>query len=552
MSGNDERAISVDDTLAEQAQAHGEDRAVPRELAHYHVLGELGRGAMGVVYLAEDRRLDRKVAIKTLGAGDDERARRRLVREAKALARLADPNVVRIYEIGETADLAYIVMEFVEGRTMRAWLGERARSVDEILAVFRAVARGLQAIHAAGMVHRDVKPDNIMIDGRGRVLVMDLGIARGDLGDTGEIGDEGARDDEARREPASFTAVAEVLTRTGTLLGSPAYMAPEQFVGAGVTVKADQFSLCVTLWEAIYGERPFAGRTVGQLMEATSAGRLRQPGSERAPAWLRRVLERGLAAEPGRRFESMAALQEALEGPPRSRVGSLVLVLVAVVLGLGVLALYLALDDEGIRGTGAAEGEAATEMTVPQTSSVPPADDPVQPSGAEAWRAGAPLVLDHLPSCVSLAPNGRDLVYVGKDSRWHVDLDTGSKRNLGPSVSCWQHFAGDGSFWYGSGPIEPLGLWRRTSFEDEATYISASRGPFCLLERSGRLLAFEQGSLRLRDREGSELRSIDIGLRSLEAPRSLTCDERHERAVALLKVDSGYRLLEIDFSGETT
>jgi serine/threonine protein kinase len=281
-----------------------------RRLGHYLLLDEIGRGGMGVVYAAHDSKLDRKVAIKMLRSEGNANLQRRLVREAMAMAKLAHPCVVTVHEIGEHEGAAFLVMEYVEGQTLRQWLAAGQRSLGEILQVFSAAGRGLAAIHQAGLIHRDFKPDNLMIRASGQVLVMDLGIARADSSTTMPV---------AGLDDASVASVD--LTRDGALLGSPAYMAAEQFAGAEATPKSDQFSFCVTLWEALYGERPFATDNMAALIDAVSSGRKREPKRRNIPLALRSVLDRGLQVDPQVRFESMTDLLAALElaSGPRTR-----------------------------------------------------------------------------------------------------------------------------------------------------------------------------------------------------------------------------------------
>ncbi|MCA9690977.1 MAG: serine/threonine protein kinase, partial [Myxococcales bacterium] len=283
-------------------------------IGRYVVLDELGAGSMGVVYAAYDPELDRKVALKlvrpelawTSGAGDGVDARARILREAQALARLAHPNVVAIHDVGEHRDGVWLAMEFVDGVTLGTWLKEQARSWREVLGVLDAAGRGLVAAHAAGLLHRDFKPENVMVGRDGRVRVMDLGLARS--------ADAATKVDEARpvlRETPSVLSLQ--VTRVGTLLGTPAYMAPEQLCGLEVDARADVFAFCVTLWRALYGERPFAGDTLEELQANVVGGRRRRPPSgSRVPGWLRGVCERGLEVAPEQRWPSMQALLDAL------------------------------------------------------------------------------------------------------------------------------------------------------------------------------------------------------------------------------------------------
>jgi tetratricopeptide (TPR) repeat protein/tRNA A-37 threonylcarbamoyl transferase component Bud32 len=279
----------------------------------YTVLGPLGRGAMGEVYAAYDPELDRKVALKILhrvADGADERSRGRLLREAKAIAKLRHPNVILVHDAGTIDGRVFLAMEHVEGQTLAAWLAEKPRTRKEIVDVFAAAGRGLHAAHAAGIAHRDFKPQNVMVDGTGGVRVMDFGLAR-------EIGET---------EPAAATAPMDVdlpgahalpLTRTGEIVGTPLYMPPEGFKTQRADARSDQFSFCVALYQALYGAHPFGGKNLGELIAAVTAGRvLPPPPKSTVPPWLRRVVLRGLSADPAARWPSMEALTAALEHDP--------------------------------------------------------------------------------------------------------------------------------------------------------------------------------------------------------------------------------------------
>ncbi len=367
-----------DDTQVDDATLAGtrdaEVSRVPSELTiesgarlgRYVVLQRLGSGGMGVVYAAYDAQLDRKVALKLLRTQGSELARIRLLREAQALARLSHPNVVQVYEIGELGEQAYLVMEFVDGITLAAWRRERARSRADILDVFVAAGRGLAAAHAAGLVHRDFKPDNVMIRGDGRVLVMDFGLA---VGEASRASDEPQAEPEPRRSGSMLASSGE-LTATGALLGTPAYMAPEQFLALGADAQTDQFGFCVALWEALYGARPFAGKDLVALTLAVTSGELVRPEHDELPRWLREVIERGLAREPSGRWPSMQALLDALTHDPTRRrrvvlsvAGSLALLLGAT---LGVLLVQDRREDEQ-RELCAREGEAIRDAWRPST-----------------------------------------------------------------------------------------------------------------------------------------------------------------------------------------
>ncbi|MBP6633298.1 MAG: serine/threonine protein kinase [Kofleriaceae bacterium] len=295
------------------------------QLGRYQLGRVLGRGAMGVVYAAHDPELDREVAIKLLrGAASADRLRR----EAQALARLVDPHVVRVYDVGEADGRVFVAMELVEGMNLRQWLAS-ARSVPERVAVLRAAGRGLVAAHQAGLIHRDFKPDNVLIADDGRVLVTDFGLARS------------ADPPPSQDGPAPSTAApsSEVLTATGALVGTPAYMAPEQIDGQPAPA-SDQYAFAVTAWEALFGQRPFQGGTLAELAAATRRAAPRRPGEVEVPPRVEAALVRGLSADPAARFPSVAALLDALapiEAPTQSRrwpwlAGGAVAV-VAVVLG---------------------------------------------------------------------------------------------------------------------------------------------------------------------------------------------------------------------------
>ncbi|HWM87260.1 MAG TPA: serine/threonine-protein kinase [Kofleriaceae bacterium] len=268
-------------------------------LHRYVVLDEVGAGAMGVVYAAYDASLDRKVAVKLVRDPDRPAAHARLLREAHALAQLSHPNVVAVFDVGTHGDQVFVAMEFVAGTTLRSWL-MGTRGWREVLAVFRRAGEGLAAAHSAGIVHRDFKPDNLLIDGDGRVRVGDFGLAL----------------IERDRNPVSDAPV-----RFAAASGTLAYMAPEQQTGRGPTdARADQFSFCVSLHEALCGERPFGAEDAPDLVERIAAGAIRPPPRGRVvPAWLRKIIRRGLADDPDARYPSMDALLADIDRATRAR-----------------------------------------------------------------------------------------------------------------------------------------------------------------------------------------------------------------------------------------
>jgi serine/threonine protein kinase len=312
------------------------DRYVVHEL--------LGRGGMGLVYTAHDPDLGRWVAIKLLRAsaapGDSvSLGQARLLREAQAMAQLSHPNVMPVYDVGKYRESVFIAMELVRGLTLDTWTRAVQHPWREVLAMYLQAGRGLQAAHAAGLVHRDFKPANVLIGEDGRPRVTDFGIARSmrtpaqapsdgatpeDLMPNGER--ESPRPESSdppstgRVSSTSSGSLDTPLTRAGALMGSPGYMAPEQYAGLPTSPATDQFSFCVALYEGLYGARPFHGGTFAELAHATTLGRVPPPpkGSS-VPPWLHRVLEKGLQPEAQKRHASMTALLEALSDDPKQK-----------------------------------------------------------------------------------------------------------------------------------------------------------------------------------------------------------------------------------------
>ena len=293
------------------------------KVGRYRILDEIGAGGMGQVFSAYDEELDRKVAIKVVhSALSSESARSRLRREAQALGRLTHPNVVTVHEIGDHNGEVFVAMEFIRGLDLRKWREAEARTVTEVLSVYLQAARGLAAAHEAGIVHRDFKPDNAIYGDDRRVRVVDFGLARG-LGDP----DPDPAVTVPERLPTEHDARDDVLdtplTVTGSVLGTPAYMAPEQLRAQTANDRTDQFSFCVTLWEAVYQQRPFAGTTFAELSANVAAGaRQAPPRGVVVPGAIRAALETGLSVDPSQRHANMGVLVDVLERelrPQRSR-----------------------------------------------------------------------------------------------------------------------------------------------------------------------------------------------------------------------------------------
>ena len=277
-----------------------------------HVVLELvGSGGMGDVYRAFDTELERPVALKVLRRRcADPAANLRLVREAQAMARLSHPNVVEVYDVGRRREGVCLTLEYVEGGTLADWLREH-RSVAERLRVFLEAGRGLAAAHEAGIVHRDFKPNNVLVGHDGRVRVMDFGLA--------------LTDDDAPTEPsleASWPGIEDSrMTARGWVVGTPAYMAPEQHIDRALDARSDQFSFCTSLFEALTGQRPFEGDSLRELYIAKRSGPSRQriAGISRR---LERAIRRGMSVLPGDRYDTMGPILAELEAALRPRRGT--------------------------------------------------------------------------------------------------------------------------------------------------------------------------------------------------------------------------------------
>ena len=307
--GREEEATVRVEGSAARADAADASRGVRGTVAgRFVLLEEVGEGGMGRVHRAYDPKLQREVAVKLMRATDDT-STERMLREARAMAQLSHPNVLPVYDVGEHGRGLFIAMEFVEGKTLRRWCQDDRPTWREIVRVFVDAGRGLAAAHRAGLVHRDFKPDNVLVDREHRVRVMDFGLAR--AADELPI----APAVMAMESSGSSGSMATALTEAGTVLGTPAYMAPEQHRDGAGDRRSDQYAYCVALYEAVHGQRPFAGRNVLALASAKQQLRIRDlpehaPG---VPKWLERAILRGLAPDPAQRWPSVDALLAELQ-----------------------------------------------------------------------------------------------------------------------------------------------------------------------------------------------------------------------------------------------
>lgn len=330
--GNEQTALSgadsdaTDDTVLVTRTAgnrEGSDTGLePGDmLGRYEIVAPLGSGGMGVVYRARDTDLNRDVAIKLLQPTQDgsQPARvmqQRLLREAQAMAQLSHPNLVTVFDVGKADTQVFVAMEFVDGMTLKEYMRDPTRDWRQRLNAVLDAARGLIEAHAANVVHRDFKPENVFVSKAGRVQVGDFGLARHSAAadtttSSAELGDD--------------DRVLESLTHAGTVLGTPAYMSPEQHEGKPADARSDQFSLGVTLFEALYGYRPFAGTDTQSIGSAIRAGEVQEPPADTpVPAAVHRAILRSLRVDPERRFPSLHGFVDAVEAAvagdtPRAR-----------------------------------------------------------------------------------------------------------------------------------------------------------------------------------------------------------------------------------------
>ncbi len=422
------------------------DAEMPEQLGRFQVIEELGHGGMGMVYLAEDPDLGRRVAIKLLHERVEleSRGRARLEREARALAALSHPNVVHVYEIGSHEGHVFVAMERVPGRSLRDWLFERERSWQEIVEMFCAAGDGLAAAHRAGIVHRDFKPDNVLVDPDGRPRVLDFGLATPVV----------PVDPEA--DPERVDVALDGLTATGTVMGTPVYMAPEQHTGGTPDARSDQFSFCVALFEALFGARPFQGETLELLREAVLRGRIVTPSNRSIPRRVVAAVRRGLSTAPEERHASVQDLLAELRAAAATSWRR-----PAVMFGVAALGLAVAVAVASRRGTGdAPPRETASSSAMPRAS-------------ADPWRLSSRTLTKTAKGGIdsaSIDHAGTRIVYASEGGTWSralaggmpdaVDVPNGGR-------PWWITLAGgdetifgivDGALWRFAGPQGPAAM----------------------------------------------------------------------------------------------
>jgi serine/threonine protein kinase len=344
----------------------------------YTVLEKLGEGGMGDVYAAYDRKLDRRVALKLLRIESDD-YQQRLTREAQAMARLSHPNVVAVFDTGTIDGNLFVAMECVQGGTLGAHQAKAALSWKTLLRLYLDAGRGLAAAHAAGLVHRDFKPDNVLVSDDGQAKVTDFGLARA-LGETPEPGPAADAPVRLAARPRHASSLDSPMTEDGTLMGTPGYMAPEQYLCEEVDERTDQFAFCVSLYEALYGEKPFAGNAFHEVVEETVAGRVREaPKRTAVPLRIRRALLRGLSAEREARYPSMPALLDELARDPARQRWS-------VLAAVGAVAAVVASAATGRNRGFSAPNRAAARAALRRGCGVEPPMRPLREPASSAVR----------------------------------------------------------------------------------------------------------------------------------------------------------------------
>ena len=351
---------------------------VPPTFGRYRLDTVLGSGGMGIVYRAWDPQLARAIAIKVVRrAADDETGRARLVREAQSLARLSHPNVCHVYDVGTEGDEVWVAMELVDGVTLREWAADRH---DDLLGALLGAAEGIGAAHAAGLVHRDIKPENVLITRDGRAIVTDFGLARGD---------------DVIDPKAPTLSTDPHLTATGAIVGTPAYLAPEQLTGEAIDARVDQFAWAVMAWELLTGSRPFPVVFAIRL-DAIRAG-LTPPPTLAAP--LAAALTRAMAIAPKDRFPSMRALIEAVRETPRRNTRAPMIAGLAVLVTSAVAIGAWEFHDRATPSPSPSPSPSPILAPAPNLTSTPtPTPTPTPPPAATIAPPSTPKPRPHAPS----------------------------------------------------------------------------------------------------------------------------------------------------------
>ncbi len=332
-------------------------------VGRYTLTGMLGTGGMGVVYRAFDPLLQREVALKLIRS--TVAAQGQLLREAQSMAKLSHPNVVGVYDAGVHEDQVFIAMEYVDGRTLRKWLRERTDSWRETLRVLIEAGRGLAAAHRVGLIHGDIKPENILLGGTGLAKITDFGGARFATGAPQRSATDPVPED---------SEFITVFTDHGECVGTPAYMTPEQLAGEELGPWSDQFSFCVTAYEALLGKRPFAGNSIEPLLRNIMDGRIEETPRTAVPPKVVAILLRGLSRQPPSRHPSLEALLEALQAAasgPTALSGRRPLVITAALALLGA-ATFWAWNRSPTAQRSSAEPAAPVAVHQPQPAAIEP------------------------------------------------------------------------------------------------------------------------------------------------------------------------------------
>jgi serine/threonine protein kinase len=407
-------------------RSSGAQLAPGQSLGRYRLVELVGAGAMGVVWSAKDPHLDRRVAIKVVHSRhvENDDAAARFLREARAMAKVSDRSVVAVFDADQDHDRLFIAMEFIDGKTLGGLIRDRTpselRDWRRWLRIMLFAGNGLAAAHRAGVLHRDFKPDNILVERNGRVCVSDFGLA--DLSD--------AQTSRASTSNLMLHHIADAeLTTTGALLGTPLYMSPEQLRGGAVDARADQFSFCVAAYEVLFGERPFTAELdrqqpiAAQLINIIEAQLIRPaPKGSRVPAKVRQAILRGLAAKPSDRWPDMKSLTDELRAALPSKRPQIALAAAVIVMGTAAALLWAFRD---------------TAPVVPLSAR--PAPSIVPTADGKYVDGNFLLELPH-PTKLAISPNGNRIAITATDAVMVFDVDTATLKNLHLASRGWFTF----------------------------------------------------------------------------------------------------------------